>query len=127
MKKGVKIFIGVFIAILLAIVGYLVYQYMDLNSKLNDPDYLINLQSEQQTMTRERILSRLSSILLLPDEVNPKIATITNLDELIAENPEFYKNAEDGDTLVLFSELAIIYRDSINKVINIAPIVQEAE
>jgi len=125
MKEGVKIFLGAFILILLAVVGYLVYQYVDLNSKLNDPDYLINLQSEQQTLTRERILSRLSSILLLPDEVNPKIATITNLDELLAENPEFYKNAEDGDTLVLFSELAIIYRDSINKVINIAPIVQE--
>ncbi len=125
MKKGVKILIAVFILILLAIVGYLVYQYIDLNSKLNDPDYLINLQSEQQTLTRERIISRLSSILLLPDEVNPKVATITNLDELLAENPEFYKNAEDGDTLVLFSELAIIYRDSINKVINIAPIVQE--
>lgn len=120
-----KILIGIALVVVLSIVGFLGYQYLDLRNKLDDPDYLTNLQTEQQTMTKERILSRLSSIMLLPDEVNPKIATITNIEDLKRENSEFYKNALNGDTLVLYSELAIIYRDSNNKIINIAPIIPE--
>lgn len=125
-KSTKRILIGTVILVTLAVVAFLTYEYFNLRNQLNNPDYLSNLQSEQQTMTKERILSRLSAIMILPDEINPKIATISNIDELKSENAEFYKNAVNGDTLVLYSELAIIFRDSSNKIVNIAPILQES-
>jgi hypothetical protein len=125
MKNPRTILLTLVVVAALGAVGYLVYQYVSLRNDLNDPNYLINLQVEQQSNTRERIMSRLSSIMLLPDETNPKIATISNIEDLKKENPEFYKNSVNGDTLVLYSELAIIYRDSLNKIINIAPILKE--
>jgi hypothetical protein len=124
-NKTRNILIAIVLLILVGGIGYLGYEYFNLKNKLDDPDYLKNLQTQQLTSNKEKILSRLSAILLLPDEVNPKIATINNVDDLRKENPQFYKNAQNGDTLVLYSELAIIYRDSSNKIINIAPIVPE--
>lgn len=125
MKNNRTIFVIFFALIIITIFGYLLYQYISLRNDLQNPDYLINLQTQQQTTTKERILSRLSAILLLPDEINPKIATISNIEDLKTENAEFYKNAVNGDTLVLYSELAIIFRDGNNKIINIAPILKE--
>lgn len=125
MKKSRTIFLAIFTILILVIFAFLLYQYISLRNDLQNPDYLADLQIQQQTNTKERILSRLSAILLLPDEVNPKIATISNIEDLKSENPEFYKNAINGDTLVLYSELAIIYRDGSNKIINIAPILKE--
>lgn len=124
-KTVKKVLIGIVVVLLIGGLAYLLIEYLSLKNKLEDPIYLTNLQQEQQSLTKEKIISRLSSIYLLPDEINPQIAQITDVKNLKKENPSFYKNAQDGDTLVLYSELAIIYRDSINKIINVAPVVDE--
>jgi uncharacterized protein YneF (UPF0154 family) len=103
-----------------AVGGYFGYEYLTsqkVYEKLKDPEYISYLQ-EQQT---EEILENLGSIILLPDE-EPTMATLLDIEELKKENPEFYKDAQKGDYLVIYSEKAIIYREEENKVINVAPV-----
>ena len=103
-----------------AVGGYFGYEYLSskkVSEKLKDPEYISYLQ-EQQT---EKILEDLGSIMLLPDE-KPTIATLLDIEELKKENAEFYKDAQKGDILVIYSEKAIIYREEDKKVINVAPV-----
>ena len=52
----------------------------------------------------------------------PTMATLLDIEELKKENPEFYENAKEGDFLVIYSEKAIIFRETENKIINVAPV-----
>lgn len=52
----------------------------------------------------------------------PTIADITDKDKL--KDQAFFKDAENGDQLLLFSKakVAMLYRESTNKLINVGPI-----
>lgn len=104
-------------------VGFFLYDYVTLKVNLNDPEYLNDLQGKHNSTTSRSILEKLSVIMVLPDESNPTIATIKDLNKLKASNPEFYKNAQNNDSLILYSTIAIIYRPEENKIISVAPVV----
>ncbi len=114
-KKNKNILLILIVLIFLTVMGFLVYQYVILKNQ-------VDLQSQQST--KESIISNLTDLIILPDESNPKIATISNIDQLKNEDPEFYKNAVNGDTLIIFTSEAIIYRASVNKIVNVAQISQ---
>jgi hypothetical protein len=103
--------------------GYFAYDYLTSQGvldKINDPEYVSQLQEQQI----ENTLSDLREIMLLPDE-QPTIATLVDVEALKEENPEFYKNAKNGDLLVIYSEKAILFREDDGKIINVAPVFLE--
>jgi len=69
----------------------------------------------------EVIMERISKVFLLPGEI-PTVATISDKEKL--KGQAFFDKAENGDKLLLFtnSNLAILYRDSIKKIIEISQI-----
>jgi hypothetical protein len=56
------------------------------------------------------------------NEVKPAVAKITDKDKVKTSNPEFYKDVENDDTLIIYPTRAVVYREKDNKIINIAPI-----
>jgi hypothetical protein len=68
-----------------------------------------------------QVLARLKTIILLPDTV-PTMAIITNADILKSQQPGFFANAKNGDRLIIYPDLAIIYDYSANKIIKIGPV-----
>lgn len=66
-------------------------------------------------------IERLSKILLIPVEA-PTIGEINDIETLKKGNPEFYKNAQKGDKLILFKEIAVIFREELNLIVNMAAI-----
>lgn len=103
--------------------GYFVYDYLtsqEVLDKINDPEYVSQIQEQQI----ERTIENLREIMLLPDE-QPTIATLVDVDALKEENPEFYKNAQNGDLLVIYSEKAILFREDEKRIINVAPVFTE--
>jgi hypothetical protein len=103
--------------------GYFAYDYLTSQGvldKINDPEYVSQLQEQQI----ENTLADLREIMLLPDE-QPTIATLVDIEALKEENPEFYKNAKNGDLLVIYSEKAILFREEEGKIINVAPVFLE--
>lgn len=71
------------------------------------------------------LIEKVKKVILVPDE-NPTIATIANLDEVKKQNATFYADAKEGDTVIIFSTKALIYRESEDKIINVAPVTKEA-
>lgn len=60
--------------------------------------------------------------MFLPEE-DPTIATITDAENLIQQQP-FYAGAQNGDKLLIFpnAKKAIIYSEARDKLINVGPI-----
>lgn len=76
--------------------------------------------------TREltQLTKEINKLMLLPESAIPTLATVTEKEKLQAQ--EFFKNAENGDKVLIYiSEgKAILYRPSIKKIIEVAPIRQ---
>jgi hypothetical protein len=119
--KNLKI---VLLALAILIVGGLVvwggYSYFEIQ-RLRDPAELqrqTELQAEAET---QALAEKISKLMQLP-EGDPVVATVTDKDKL-ADQP-FFVSAENGDKVLIFSEssVAVIYRESDNKIINYGPI-----
>ena len=116
----ITLLLTVIIVLLIAALGFLYYQYRQNTvelSKLRDPQYLSQLQTESAQAAVEKV----KKLMLLPEET-PTIATITDADALRTENAEFYKDAQNGDMLLIYQKKAILYRESQNLIINVAPV-----
>ncbi|GIW62868.1 MAG: hypothetical protein KatS3mg090_0694 [Patescibacteria group bacterium] len=70
----------------------------------------------------EILLNNLKQHIILNDNEVPTIATVT--DEAKLKNQEFFKMAKNGDVVFIFTESrkAILYRPSIDKIIEVAPV-----
>lgn len=68
------------------------------------------------------ILEEVGKLVILPEGEEPSIATVTDLGPLRGQ--EFFKNAQIGDKLIIFSvsKKAILYRPTTNNIVEIAPI-----
>jgi len=108
----------VFIVLLLCALGGLGYLYKKEKDTVQDP-------TQAATEEATKIKDSAGKLMLLPEDVEPQIATITDIDKLREENPEFYKNAENGDNLLIYPQKAIIYSPSRNIIVNVAPIIRQ--
>jgi len=79
-----------------------------------------SVTTEEQAKTT---VSKIKQILLVEGTEDPAVAEIKDVETVKKSNPEFYKNADNGDKLVVYSYRAIIFRESANQIINVAPIV----
>jgi len=70
----------------------------------------------------EDIIQRVSALYNLPGNEEPTIAQIQHQDKL--KDQAFFSNAQNGDSILIYpkAKLAIIYRQSTNKIINIGPV-----
>lgn len=77
-------------------------------------------QSAEKEITQ--ITRHLSKFMQLPSDSMPTLATVTDKDKLI--NEEFFKQAENGDKVLIYlaEGKAILYRPSTRKVIDVAPV-----
>ena len=70
-------------------------------------------------------LGRVSRHILITKDPAPIITTLDNADELRQNNPAFYKDAQNGDILLLWRDKAIVYspkRDLVLAATLIAPV-----
>lgn len=81
-----------------------------------------NLEVQEET---ELLVLALSKLMELPQGETPTIAVISDKAKL-ADRP-FFKLAENGDRLFAYNKalIAILYRPKTNKIINVAPILND--
>lgn len=77
----------------------------------------------QQQKSDEQILAQLRKIILLPEDTKPAIKVITDAETLKKDQPGFFTNAKNGDMLIIYSDKAIIFDASANKIIQVGPVV----
>jgi hypothetical protein len=77
--------------------------------------------NSNSSQNSNNIIQVMSKITQLPNE-DPTISTINDIATLQKDNPQFYKEAQNGDKVVIYSTKVYIYRPSSKKIINIANI-----
>ena len=87
-------------------------QYTDLK---NSPDVV----AKENT---SRLLSKVGKLYALPSDEDPTVAEVS--DKSKVQDQPFFKNVENGDHVLVYpkSRIAILYRESQNKIINVGPV-----
>ncbi|MDP3880703.1 MAG: hypothetical protein Q8Q32_00785 [bacterium] len=81
---------------------------------------------EDAQLTEEQIANVIAAVrrhIVLPEDEEPLVATIINVDELIAEQP-FYQGASNGDILIIYGSVAkaLIYDPRADRLVNVGPV-----
>lgn len=120
MTKGtrrLRIIFIVLIALLvssLAFGGYFFYKYK------------FNAISESASKKEaEKLFSKISDIYYFPEGEKPAIATVS--DPSIFSGQGYFESAQIGDAIFIFAgtKRAVLYRPSIDKIIDVAPMTDE--
>ena len=95
------------------------YKYKDWKASHPGPQVAGEANTNEEVAS---LVAQIGKLVLLPEGETPTIATVTEKEKL--SNQYFYKNAENGDKVLIYREakVAYLYRPSINKIIQIAPV-----
>jgi hypothetical protein len=112
-KKPVQL--GIAALIVLLIVGGGFYQYNKLHSQIAD-------NSASSASDIEGLVAEVGEKMVLPTGETPTLATVSDVSKL--QDQPFFKNAQNGDKVLIFGNAkeAIMYRPSIHKIIAVAPV-----
>lgn len=113
-KKTIVLFlvVSVLIAVSLGLAGFFAWKYFS-----GSPS-----EEEAAAKTTEKIVNKTSALFELPEEEEPTVAQIQDRSKL--EDQKFFDKAQNGDYLLVYEQarMALIYRESIDKLINVGPV-----
>lgn len=103
--------------LLLAVSGFFAWNYFRGDNK----------EGEANDATSQRILEKVNNLYLSPEGEDPTVAQIKDKDKL--KDQPFFNPAQNGDYLLVYtdSQIAMIYREDINKLVTVGPISTNAE
>jgi hypothetical protein len=115
-NKKMQYVIGVVI-VLAALVPsvYFYTQNQQAQARLTNP----NLFAAEEV---KKYVSQISKLMILPKGETPTLATVNDKEKL--KNQPFFANAENGDKVLIYTNAkkAILFRPSLDKIIDVAPI-----
>lgn len=115
MNKGVFILIFLLLCIVSVVsVGVSIYLYTNQNKAI--------VGQQNKLGDDEAMLAVIGTAIMLPEE-KPTIISVTDREKL--QDQEFFKKALNGDKVVIYEGIRriFLYRPSLNKIIDIAPLV----
>lgn len=114
-KSFSKRFIFSILLVVILIVG-VSYFFGDKIPKIGDGSKANSAKIDSQ------ILAKLKTIILLPDDVTPTMAVVTDAAVLKKQQPAFFADCKNGDRLIIYPNLAIVYDYTANKIIKVGPV-----
>lgn len=114
-KVVFSIIIIVIIIIAIAVSFYFYIRYQKAQKLLQNPT-LVALEETRSLITK------VSNLIELPKGEDPTIATVSDINKL--KDQPFFANTQNGDKVLIYEKAreAILYRPSINKIIQVAPV-----
>jgi len=116
-KKYIKIIVFILVVILILVFGC----YLFFNKTNYGKNLKINWQQKKVLNEDKRVLKELGEILLLPDGVVPTMAIVTNAD-ILKKQQGFFKDVKNGDRVIIYPEMAIIFDAKAEKIIKVGPV-----
>ncbi len=116
--------LGKIIVVLLFIVlvGACVWLFINYNNAQKQVDYFSNLTPEEMNeKATNELLEKVGKLIVLPNDQEPIVSTIQDIDELAKDQP-FFKDAQNGDKVIVYKDRAIIYSLTKNILINVGPV-----
>ncbi len=115
-NKSLWIIVLVILLVIAILPSYYFYhQYKQAENLLQNPAASTNAEAKQ-------VVAEVGKLMLLPTNEQPTIATVSDITKL-SDQP-FFANAQNGDKVLIYTQAkkAILYRESINKIIEVAPV-----
>jgi len=114
-KKLLAVFLVLFLLILAFIAAYFYLRYQNTKDLLQNP----NQASLEAT---KKLIDQVGKLIELPAGETPTLATVSDKTKL--QDQPFFANAQNGDKVLIYvkAKKAILYRPSINKIIEVAPL-----
>lgn len=120
-KKAGKISSSVVLGVLAVLgIAFGAFFWQKYDSVKDNPTEVIQQRNNEDSI---RVIGKVKQLILISEEEAPTIARVEDPTELQKSNPEFYANVQAEDFLILFPSRAIVYRESENIIVNIAPII----
>lgn len=116
--SGMGIVIASCAVIILALAALSAYLYHQ-NTKLKTNNHQ---SSANDQAIADRVMEKVKKLYAFPNNETPTVATVKDITQL--KGQAFFKSAQNGDNLLVFSKakIALIYREKENKIINIGPV-----
>jgi hypothetical protein len=115
-KRARRLIIILIVFILAALPSYYFYnKYQKAQALLQNPN-------QASTAEAQVIVTNVGKLIELPTNENPTVATVSDTSKLLDQ--PFFAKAKNGDKVLIYSNAkkAILYRPSINKIIEVAPV-----
>lgn len=81
------------------------------------------LQEQKQLSQEDQaVLDQLKKIIDLPEDATPTMAVINDADLLREEQPGFFEKAKNGDRLIVYPDMAVLYDYEANKIMHVGPV-----
>lgn len=109
--------------ILLVVVGVIaVYIFLQYQRTQSELEKLRVNPKELAAIETKKVVSQVSKLMVLPQKETPTLATVTDVNKL--KTQPFFARAQNGDKVLIYAQdkKAILYRTSINKIIEVASI-----
>jgi len=115
-NNKIKYIIGAVVVVLAIIPSVYFYTQNRINQqRLANP----SLFAQEET---KKYIAMVAKLMILPTDETPTLATVSDAEKL--KNQPFFANAANGDKVLIYTNAkkAILYRPSINKIIDVAPV-----
>ncbi|MFO0743979.1 MAG: hypothetical protein U0469_02950 [Candidatus Paceibacterota bacterium] len=83
--------------------------------------YINSAKTKAESVTQENVISQLSKQISLPNEAPVTFLRVSDAKNLSLQD-EFYKNVQNGDYIIVYSSMALVYDFSNNKIENVKTI-----
>ena len=125
---GVVSFVASKIKIILLLIfilalSWFVFDYIEAKKQiafLSDPETQQQARIEVEQKEIEKIVMLVSKLIILPAGA-PNLATIQDAETLSVQQP-FFKDAENGDKILIYKDKAIIFSPTKNMLVNVGPV-----
>lgn len=122
-SPALKLILGILVIVLLAFVLVLDGRRREAEQRLKQMS--VHMEQTQDTaQNRElakQVLAKVRKHFALPEEPEPTVATIVDIEKLRERNV-FYRKAENGHHLILTANRAILYDPKKDVIIDVAPV-----
>jgi hypothetical protein len=78
-------------------------------------------RQQKNAALAKQVISLVKAHIVIPDEPEPTVATIVDIDVLRTQNA-FYNKAENGDHLIVTTERAILYDPDRDVILDVVPV-----
>lgn len=111
----------ILLLLLVALIAVSAFLYLKYQETQKQVEKLSTIQGQQELNKTQvnQLLGEMRSIIVLPKGEDPVVATIVDIKQL--KDKEFYKDAKNGDRVVVFSNAkkAYIYRPETKTIVNV--------
>lgn len=109
------------LALIISLAGLVALSIKYFNLK-KENDYLQDPQAQQARAKRETqdLVAQVGKLMVLP-EGEPTVATVVDA-EALAKEQEFFKDAKNGDKVLIYKDKAILFNPAEGRIVNVGPI-----